>query len=257
MLEKGVNPMATLKYFSPELFKFLRELKRHNDREWFEANKWRYQEFVRDPFLRFIEDFAPRLRAISPHFIADPKPSGGSLLRIYRDMRFRKGQAPYQTMTAARFPHRAWKEVRAPGLYLHLEPKRCFLGAGLWHPDPDTRALVCDAIVRDPAKWKKATSSRDFKALCELSGDSMKRMPSGYDPGHQFARDLARKDFMCVTYFTDNQVCAADFLDQVTKASRAAAPLVEFLTRAIGLPWSTNEKLKPREVLRVGAPALK
>jgi uncharacterized protein (TIGR02453 family) len=76
--------MITLKYFSPELFKFLRELKRHNDRDWFQENKWRYQEFVRDPFLRFIEDFGPRLRAISPHFIADPKPSGGSLLRIYR-----------------------------------------------------------------------------------------------------------------------------------------------------------------------------
>jgi uncharacterized protein (TIGR02453 family) len=246
-----------LKHFSPELFKFLRELKRHNDREWFEANKWRYQEFVRDPFRRFIEDFAPRLRAISPHFIADPKPSGGSLLRIYRDMRFRKGQAPYQTMTAARFPHRAWKEVHAPGLYLHLAPKQCFLGAGLWHPNPDTRASVCDAIVRDPAKWKKATSGRMFKAVCELSGDSMKRMPAGYDPGHQFARDLARKDFMCVTYFTENQVCAADFLDQVTKASRAAAPLIEFLTRAIGLPWSANEKQEPREVLRVEAPRLK
>lgn len=257
MLEKGVNPMATSNYFSPELFKFLRELKRHNDREWFQANKWRYQDFVRDPFLRFIEDFAPRLRAISPHFIADPKPAGGSLLRIYRDMRFRKGQAPYQTMTAARFPHRAWKEVRAPGLYLHLAPKQCFLGAGLWHPDPDTRASVCDAIVRDPAKWKRATSGRVFKAMCELSGDSMKRMPAGYDPGHQFARDLARKDFMCVTSFTENQVCAPDFLDQVTKASRAAAPLLEFLTRAIGLPWSADEKQKPREVLRVETPRLK
>ena len=249
--------MVKLKHFSPELFKFLRELKRHNDREWFQENKWRYQEFVRDPFLLFIEDFGPPLRAISPHFIADPKPSGGSLLRIYRDMRFRKGQAPYQTMAAARFPHRAWKEVRAPGLYLHLAPKQCFLGAGLWHPDPDTRASICDAIVRDPMKWKRATSGRAFKAMCELSGESMKRMPSGYDPDHQFARDLARKDFMCVTYFTDDQVCASGFLDQVTKASRAAAPLLEFLTRAIGLPWSVNEKPKPREVLRVEAPRLK
>jgi len=244
-------------YFSPELFKFLRELKRHNDREWFQENKWRYQQFVRDPFLRFIEDFGPRLRAISPHFIADPKPSGGSLLRIYRDMRFRKDQAPYQTMAAARFPHRSWKEVHAPGLYLHLAPKQSFLGAGLWHPDPDTRSLVCDAIVGDPVKWKRAISGRAFKAMCELEGDSMKRMPSGYDPGHQFAADLMRKDFISMTYFTDNQVCAADFLDQMTKAPRAASPLIEFLTRAVGLPWSANERQKPLEVLRVDAPRLK
>ncbi len=244
-------------YFSLELFKFLRELKRHNDRDWFQTNKWRYQQFVRDPFLRFIEDFGPRLRAISPHFFADPKPSGGSLLRIYRDMRFRKDQAPYQTMAAARFPHRAWKEVHAPGLYLHLEPKQCFLGAGLWHPDPDTRAFVRDAIVRDPANWKRATSGRAFRAMCELAGDSMKRIPPGYDPDHQFARDLMRKDFITVTYFTENWVCAEDFLDQVTKASRAAAPFVEFLTRAVGLPWSSDEKARPREVLRVDTPTLK
>ena len=246
-----------MKYFSPELFKFLSELKRHNSRDWFQTNKWRYEQFVRDPFLRFIEDFGPRLHAISPHFMADPKPSGGSLLRIYRDMRFRKDQAPYQTMAAARFPHRGWKELHAPGLYLHLAPKQIFMGAGLWHPNPDTRALVREAIVQDPAKWKKATSGRAFKARWELDGASMTRMPSGCDPAHQFARDLMRKDFMAVTYFTEKQVCASDFLDQVTKASRAAAPFLEILTRAVGLPWSANEKQKPREVLRIDTPRLK
>lgn len=246
-----------MKHFSPELFKFLSDLKRHNDRDWFQANKWRYEEFVRDPFLRFIEDFGPRLRAISPHFIADPKPSGGSLLRIYRDMRFRKDQAPYKTMAAARFPHRAWKEVHAPGLYLHLAPKQIFLGAGLWHPNPDTRALVRGAIMRDPAKWKNASKSRAFKASWELSGDSMARMPSGCDPGHQFALDLMRKDFIAVTYFTENQVCASNFLDQVTNASRAAAAFMELLTHAVGLPWTANEKQKTREVLKIDAPRLK
>jgi uncharacterized protein (TIGR02453 family) len=249
--------MTRTNYFSPELFKFLRELKRHNNREWFQANKWRYEQFERDPFLRFIESFRPRLYAISPNFIADPKPSGGSLLRIYRDMRFRKGQAPYQTMAAARFPHQAWKEVHAPGLYLHLEPQRSFLGAGLWHPDPDTRALVCEAIVRDAKKWKSATGGRAFKEMCELSGDSMKRMPPGYDPDHQFAGDLMRKDFMTVTSFTEKQVCAADFLDQVVKTTRAAGPFLEFLTRAIGLPWGAGEKAKPREVLGIDVAGLK
>jgi len=245
--------MTATNYFSPELFKFLGELKRHNNREWFQANKWRYEQFERDPFLRFIEDFRPRLHSISPNFIADPKPSGGSLLRIYRDMRFRKGQAPYQIMAAARFPHRAWKEVRAPGLYLHLEPQRSFLGAGLWHPDPDTRALVSKAIVRDPKKWKRVTSGRAFKELCELSGGSMKRMPPGYDPDHPLAADLMRKDFMTVTYFTEQQVCAPDFLNRVVKVIRAAGPFLEFLTRAIGLPWGADEKAKAREVLKVDA----
>ena len=69
--------MSRHAYFTPELFKFLRQLDKHNNREWFQENKSRYEQFVRDPFLKFIEDFRPQLNAISPHFIADPKPVGG------------------------------------------------------------------------------------------------------------------------------------------------------------------------------------
>src|SRR5262245_49878233 len=141
--------MTSSAHFTPEFFAFFRALKRNNNREWFQANKSRYEQYVRDPFLRFIEDFRPRLHAISPHFIADPKPTGGSLLRIYRDMRFRPDQAPYQVMAAARFPHIAWKQRHTPGLYLHLEPNRSFLGMGLWHPDTDTRALIREAILKN------------------------------------------------------------------------------------------------------------
>ena len=244
-------------YFQPDLFGFLRELKRHNNREWFQKNKWRYQQYVRDPFLKFIEDFRPRLYQISPHFVADPRAQGGSLLRIYRDMRFRPDQPPYQTMAAARFPHQARKEVHAPGFYLHLDPDHCFLGSGLWRPDPDTRALVREAIVRDPAAWKKAVGGRAFTTRCELAGESMKRLPPGYDPEHPFARDLMRRDFIAVTRFTEKQVCGADFLDRVTKTCGAASQLMEFLTRAVGLPWSTDEKPARREVLRLDAPKLR
>lgn len=229
-------------HFTPELFKFLRQVKRHNNREWFQENKNRYEDHVRDPFLRFIEDLRPRLQQISPHFIADPGRTGGSLLRIYRDLRFRPDADPYQTMAAARFPHVAWKQTPAPGFYLHLEPGTSFLGSGLWHPDPEKRAKVREAIVSNPSRWKKITSSKRFKAVCELAGDSTKRMPPGYDPDHQFAEDLKRKDFITVTYFTDSQVCAPDFLDHVVRACEATAPFMEFLTRALGLPWSSSDR---------------
>ena len=238
-------------YFTPEFFAFFRELTRHNNRDWFQQHKWRYQQHVRDPFLRFIEDFRPALNAISPHLIADPKPSGGSLLRIYRDMRFRKDQAPYQTMAAARFPHRAWRERTAPGFYLHLDPSHCFFAGGLWHPDGDSRALVRESILRASKKWKRATTASSFKSTWELSGDSLKRLPPGCDPDHPFARDLMRKDFIAANYFTDKEVCAPDFLRRVTRAAQAASPFLEFLTRALSLPWNPGDRLTPREVLRV------
>lgn len=238
-------------YFTPELFKFMRQLDKHNNREWFQKNKSRYEQFVRDPFLRFIEDFRPKLNAISPHFIADPKPVGGSLLRIYRDMRFRKGQAPYKTMIAARFPHRAYKERMAPGLYLHLDPQHSFFACGLWHPDGDTRALVREAIMRKPQRWKRVAKSKPFTSTWELSRESFKRLPLGSDPDHQFAEDLMRKDFAAGMQFMESEVCGDDFLDRVAKATTVAAPFLEFLTRAVALPWAAGERPARREILRV------
>ena len=80
-------------------------LEENNDRDWFAANKSRFESAVRDPFLRFIADFAAPLGSISSSFRADPKPSGGSLFRIYRDIRFSKDKSPYKTHVAASFSH--------------------------------------------------------------------------------------------------------------------------------------------------------
>ena len=80
-------------YFGPELFAFLRALGENNNREWFQANKKRFERDARDPTLRFIADFAPHLEKISTRFVADPRANGGSLFRIYRDVRFPRTSA--------------------------------------------------------------------------------------------------------------------------------------------------------------------
>jgi uncharacterized protein (TIGR02453 family) len=246
--------MTKHRHFTPDFFKFFRQLKRHNNREWFQANKHRYERDVRDPFLEFIEDFQPRLHRISPHFIADPRRNGGSLIRIYRDLRFRPDADPYQTHAAARFPHSAWKQVPAPGFYLYVDHDTSFLGSGLWHPDPQTRNAIRESIVKNPAQWRKILSGKRFRSVCELSGAFAKRMPLGFDPAHPLAEDLKRTDFITVTCFTDEQICAADFLDRVTRACEATAPFMEFLTRALGLPWSSGEQLSIREIMEIESP---
>src|SRR5688572_3490281 len=101
-------------YFTADTFKFFRDLNRHNERAWFHANKSRYEAVVRDPFLRLIADLAEPLAAISPHFVADPKPVGGSLFRIQRDTRFANDKSPYKTWAGARFFHVRGKQVEAP-----------------------------------------------------------------------------------------------------------------------------------------------
>ncbi len=229
--------MTQTAHFEPSLFRFLRDLKRNNRREWFQAHKRRYEREVRDPLLAFIADFGPQLRRISRHIVADPRPVGGSLFRIYRDTRFSRDKSPYKTVAAAQFRHERGKDVHAPGFYLHLEPGNPFAGVGLWHPEAEPLRAVRDAIVQDPARWKRAIGGKAFRDRYELSGEALKRPPRGYDSAHPLIDDLRRKDFVAITPFTEHEVCAPGFLNRYAAACRAAAPFMAFLTRAVGLSW--------------------
>ena len=101
-------------YFGPGLFRFLKDLKTHNERAWFQANKQRYEADVQEPFLRLIADLSPTLKKIGDGFIADPSPNGGSMMRIYRDIRFSKDKSPYKTYAAAHFWQAKGKDGAAP-----------------------------------------------------------------------------------------------------------------------------------------------
>ncbi len=226
--------MGGQRYFNPAFFGFLKELKENNTREWFQANKDRYRKEIQEPLLHFISDFADPLHAISPQFVADPRPSGGSMFRIYRDVRFSKDKSPYKTHAAAQFRHRAGRDVHAPGFYVHLEPGEVFVGAGLWHPERSGLEEIRNTIVEHPKKWTGITRDPKFTEHHKLSGESLKRPPRGFDADNPHIEDLKRKDFVCVENFTQTKACRADFIDQVAASFQAAAPFVRFLTEAIG-----------------------
>lgn len=229
--------MATTASFGPELLTFLRQLRRNNNREWFQRNKTRYETAVRDPLLRFVEGFAPRLHAISPHFVADARPVGGSLFRIYRDTRFSKDKTPYKTAAAVQFRHERGKDVHAPGYYLHVEPGSIFGGVGIWHPEAGALMMIRDAIAERPGEWKRAVSGRAFTREFAMGGDSLKRPPKGYDPDHPFVEDLKRKDFVAFREFTEEDFLGEGFSRVYAASLRRATPFMSFLTRAVGLPW--------------------
>jgi uncharacterized protein (TIGR02453 family) len=220
-------------HFTPALFRFLEDLKRHNHRAWFQANRERYEEQVRQPFLRFIADLAPLLHKTSPYYEADPRPAGGSMFRIHRDTRFSKDKSPYKTHVAAHFQHRASRDdVQVPGFYLRLAPDRSMGAAGLWRPEPEVLKKVRDAIVKQPRRWRQVKT----RGLV-IEGQTLKRPPKGYDPDHPLVEDLKRKDFVTAAAFTRAEVCSPGFLKRYAEACRRMAPLVAFLTRGLGLPW--------------------
>jgi uncharacterized protein (TIGR02453 family) len=223
-------------WITPRAFAFLRDLARHNDREWFVANKQRYLDDVRDPLLAFVAAFGPELSTISRHMLADPRPVGGSLFRIHRDTRFSRDKRPYKTHAGLSFRHAAGRDVHGPVFYLHLEPGNVFMAAGMWHPEPQTLARVRDAIVADPKRWRRVRE-RGVALDDGQEGDRLKRPPRGYDPEDPFVEDLKRKSITAHTPFTEAQACRRDFLVRFAKACREKAPLMEFLTAAVRLPW--------------------
>ncbi len=220
-------------HFTPRLFKFLRDLERRNERPWFQANKARYIAEVQQPMLRFIADFATPLRKLAPAFEADPRPSGGSMFRIYRDTRFARDKSPYKTHAAAHFRHRQTRaEVHGPGFYFHLEPGRCFIGGGLWLPEAPLLKKARDAIAADVGGWRKVR-----RTVGEVEGEGLSRAPQGYDPAHPFVDDLKRKSFFASVAFADAEVVAPGFIDRCAEACRSVRPLMKFLTEAAGLDW--------------------
>jgi uncharacterized protein (TIGR02453 family) len=223
--------------FGPELFSFLSDLRANNNREWFAANKQRYEEDVLEPALAFIDAFAPRLAKISPYFRADARPSGGSLFRIYRDTRFSKDKTPSKTNLGIHFRHERAKDAHAPGYYLHIGPGEVFAGGGIWHPDTEAATAIREAIVADPERWRRSTRSGAFAKQLELGGDSLKRVPPWADPEHPFADDLKRKDFFASAHVSESDVVSLGFIDEYARLCGAAAPLMQFLCDALTVPY--------------------
>jgi len=227
----GTDPRVPL--FTPALFQFLRELRDNNNREWFQEHKARFEADVKGPLLGFVMAFAEPLEGINRHFLADPRPVGGSVFRIYRDTRFSHAKEPYKQNVGAQFRHRAAsKDVHAPGFYLHLEPGACFASAGLWRPDPVALLKVRERIAAHPRIWKALAGHG-----IEVAGEALKRVPAGFDPAHPCAEDLKLKDFYTHTALSEREICAPDFLERFTGLCRDSAPLAAFLSRALELPW--------------------
>ena len=229
--------MAPSTHFTPALFDFLADLVVNNRREWFQANRDRYERDVKDALLGFVSDFGERLHEISPHMIADPRPSGGSMFRIYRDMRFSKDKSPYKTNAGVHFRHEVGREVHGPGLYLHMEPGNVFAAAGIWRPDSATVGKIRGAIVDNPKRWEAIVNDGRFNSNYGLEGESLKRAPKGIDPAHPLIDHLKLKSFAAGTTFSQDDACSPDFIDMYVDSCQTAGPFMKFLCDSVGLKW--------------------
>jgi len=223
--------------FEPAILEFLEDLADHNNRPWFRENRWRYERNVFEPCQAFIRAFRPRLKKISPHFVASDRRVGGSLMRVYRDTRFAGGQSPYKTNVGIQFRHELGRDVHAPGFYVHIAPDECFLAIGVWRPDPDALGRIRQAIVDRPDRWRRSREDKKFRKHFTLEGDSLTRPPRDFPADHPFVEDLKRTDFIGLEDLTERDVLDKAFLDRVAASFTAARPFVRFLCDALEVPF--------------------
>ena len=223
--------------FGPGLIQFFGELSLNNDREWFEANRQRYEREVREPALGFIRAMQPKLAKISSHFTAIDKKVGGSLMRIHRDVRFSSNKDPYKTNLGIQFRHEAGKDVHAPGLYVHVDIEGVFLGAGTWRPEAAPLAAIRERIVEQSAAWKKARDDAKFTAHWHLGGESLSRPPRGFAKDHALVEDLKRKDHIAVCNLKVDEILGADAVDLVAERFGRTKPYLSFLCKALEVPF--------------------
>lgn len=229
--------MSDFSGFPPGTFQFLSDLEDNNTRDWFQANKQRYEQYFLEPALSFIKAMQKPLEKTAPLLKAEPKKVGGSMMRIYKDTRFSKDKTPYKTNIGIQFRHLNGSDVHAPGIYLHITTDECFLGAGTWRPPSDALKLIRAYLDENPDAWKKVLRSKVFNRSFDLYDDRLKSAPRGYAKDHPQIESLRLKSFIGMAPIKRAQLRKATFVTEAQKMIKDAAPLMYFLCEATGQPY--------------------
>jgi uncharacterized protein (TIGR02453 family) len=223
--------------FTKATLKFLDELAANNNRMWFEANKPRYESLVREPVLEFISAMGPVLEKFAPHFRADPRKVGGSLMRVFRDTRFSRDKTPYKTNIGIQFRHELGRDIHAPSFYVHVATDECFLAVGCWHPDADALGRIRDFITEHSGKWFSVRDQKKFVAHWELAGESLARPPRGYVADHPAIVDLKRKDFIGIAPLSLAEVTEPGLIKLAGARFAASGPFMKFLCDSLNVQF--------------------
>mgnify|MGYP001558048850 CR=1 FL=1 len=215
---------------SKQTFQFLKELAKNNNRDWFDANKEKYQAAAAE-----FEDFVNVVIANIARF--DKSISGilakDCIFRIYRDVRFSKDKSPYKTHFGAWIVKGGRKSHAEAGYYIHIESDGSILAGGAHNPPPDWLKAIRSEIYNNGKEFKKIIGSAAFKKYFkEIEGERLSRPPQGFDASHPDIELLKQKSYLAVYKVKDNAVMSDDFAKLCTEVFKALYPFDRFLNRA-------------------------
>ena len=223
--------MSEFRSFPPASLKFLRQIRRHNNREWFEKNRTVYEETLKRPLQELVAAVGAGLRKHAPEIVADPAKSA---YRIYRDVRFSADKSPYKTQVAAIFPIRGLPKNSGPGLYFHYSADEVLIAGGVYMPEPDYLRAIREHIARHYRKLQKILGEPRYRGLFgELEGEQLKKMPKGFPPDHQAEAYLRFKQFLFGKQYPPELAVNGKLVSEMVRCFRTGMPLIRFLAEPL------------------------
>jgi uncharacterized protein (TIGR02453 family) len=224
--------------FTARSLAFLRALKRHNDRDWFRERKADYEQHLREPMIAVLSRLAADFPDFAPEMISDPRVS---LYRIYRDTRFSADKSPLKTNVAAHFPSRGFAKGEGAGLYFEIAPEGVWIGGGIYMPSSTQLLALRQHIVAKQRRFERLIAAPALrKAVGEIQGERLSRVPRGFPADHPAAEHLKRKQFLAGRDYPPEFAVSPRFYNELISIFKAITPFVTFLNQ--GLPRQSSRR---------------
>ena len=176
--------------FPSDALRFLRQLKRHNNRPWFLKHRETYEQEVKAPMVQLVLALGREIRKFAPEMAVDPS---RAIYRIYRDTRFSHDKSPYKTQIAAVFSPREFPKHTAAGLYFHVSPNEVEIAGGIYMPGSAELLAIRRHISEQPEKLRAILEGKEFKRLFGgLWGEQLSRVPRGFPSSTRLRPALTR-----------------------------------------------------------------
>jgi uncharacterized protein (TIGR02453 family) len=239
-VQKSVST-APLAYLRPEALTFLRNLKRNNDREWFQPRKAIFEAELKEPMLAIIRKVSEAMESFAPAYV---RPAEKCLFRIYRDTRFSVDKTPYKTHVAAWWMLEGLKKTSGAGFYFHIDPKEVVVAAGAWMPEKDQLAAIRHWLLEHHKEFRKLLNRPAVrKSFAEFEGNALIRPPKGFPSEHP-AMDLIRcRQWGLSTSLPASEALKPDFAAVLARYFRLATPVVEALNTPIAASLLPQKKV--------------
>jgi len=212
-----------------ETLQFLKDLKLHNDRDWFNKNKGKFVS-ANENFIQFTQELIDKVASF------DKSLTGlygkDAVFRIYRDIRFSKDKSPYKTFFGAHLLGRE-KGCGVAGYYFHLEPASSFLAGGVHMTEPQNLRAIREEISDNGKTFLKIINDKNFKDNFKIVGEKLAKIPQGFDKEDPMGEFLKYKELMIHHTVTDKQILAADFASYCTTIFKALVPFNKFVNNPV------------------------